>query len=66
METSAKENINVSEAFFKMSEQIYYNMKSTINNYQNEVENQINEAIGVNINIYEEKKEEFMKKKKCC
>jgi hypothetical protein len=64
METSAKQGLNVNQAFYNMSEQIYYNMKSVMSQFHQDIDSQLSDPIQ-NINIFNEG-EKVIKKKRCC
>ena len=65
METSAKEGINIHQAFHHMGEQIYYSMKSVMSQTSNDLDSQISDSLSAkNINLALEKKR--TQKKKCC
>lgn len=65
METSAKQGFNVNQAFYSMSEQIYYNMKSVMSQFHQDIDSQLSDPIQ-NINIFNDNQEKSKKKRKCC
>ncbi len=65
METSAKQGFNVNQAFYSMSEQIYYNMKSVMSQFHQDLDSQLSDPIQ-NINIFNENQDKVIKKRRCC